>query len=209
MWALGVILTNLACGRNPWKRASVEDPTFRAYLKDPHFLSTILPISEELEAILRRIFDRNPRTRITLPELRRLVLRCPHFMAPPCRPVAPPTPPQSEYDSVPPSLPEVVDSTPCSLPPSPPHTPPAHASFQPPAPRDSEKSAQEEPASRFYLTPAASESPRIPASPGNGPVSQCAPLIGTNLFDYVPSTGSWIQPSGFGGHHHLPSLVTA
>ncbi|KKA18447.1 Protein serine/threonine kinase (Ran1) [Rasamsonia emersonii CBS 393.64] len=79
VWSLGVILVNLTCGRNPWKRASTEDTTFRAYLKDPEFLRTILPVSPELNAILRRIFECDPVKRITIPELRRLILDCPRF----------------------------------------------------------------------------------------------------------------------------------
>lgn len=77
VWSLGIILVNLACGRNPWKRASVEDSTFRAYLKNPKFLSTILPLTPELDSILRRIFECDPRRRIQIPELRNLILRCP------------------------------------------------------------------------------------------------------------------------------------
>lgn len=79
MWSLGIILVNLTCGRNPWKRASVEDSTFRAYLKNPQFLSTILPLTPELDSILRRIFECDPRRRIQIPELRDLILRCPKF----------------------------------------------------------------------------------------------------------------------------------
>lgn len=91
MWSLGIILVNLTCGRNPWKRASIEDSTFRAYLKNPKFLSSILPLSPELDSILRRIFECDPRRRISIPELRNLILRCPRFTT---RSVnAPPTPP--------------------------------------------------------------------------------------------------------------------
>lgn len=79
VWSLGVILVNLTCGRNPWKRASPEDPTFRAYLKDPFFLKSILPLSNELVYVLSRIFDSDPAKRITLPELRKLVLDCPRL----------------------------------------------------------------------------------------------------------------------------------
>lgn len=79
IWSLGIILVNLTCGRNPWKRASVEDSTFRAYLKNPKFLSTILPLTPELDSILRRIFECDPRRRIQIPELRNLILRCPKF----------------------------------------------------------------------------------------------------------------------------------
>ncbi|KAF2747361.1 Pkinase-domain-containing protein [Sporormia fimetaria CBS 119925] len=81
VWSLGVILVNLTCGRNPWKRASLEDSTFRAYMKDPEFLSTILPISPELDSILRRVFEFDPTKRITVPELRELIARCPRFTA--------------------------------------------------------------------------------------------------------------------------------
>ncbi|KAL2222799.1 protein serine/threonine kinase [Thermoascus aurantiacus ATCC 26904] len=89
VWSLGVILVNLTCGRNPWKRASTEDSTFRAYLKDPQFLRTILPLSPELNYILRRIFECDPRKRITIPELRRLIVDCPRFTvssSSPCEP---------------------------------------------------------------------------------------------------------------------------
>lgn len=79
VWSLGIILVNLTCGRNPWKRASIEDSTFRAYLKNPKFLSTILPLTPELDSILRRIFECDPRRRIQIPELRNLILRCPKF----------------------------------------------------------------------------------------------------------------------------------
>ncbi|KAF2687352.1 kinase-like protein [Lentithecium fluviatile CBS 122367] len=81
VWSLGVILVNLTCGRNPWKRASFEDSTFRAYMKDPKFLRSILPISPELDNILRRVFEFNPARRATIPELRELIMRCPRFTA--------------------------------------------------------------------------------------------------------------------------------
>nr|OQO27462.1 hypothetical protein B0A51_06546 [Rachicladosporium sp. CCFEE 5018] len=69
VWSLGVILVNLTCGRNPWKRAAVEDATFKAFRRDSNFLQTILPVTDDCNAILKRIFDANPDTRITLPEL--------------------------------------------------------------------------------------------------------------------------------------------
>ena len=91
IWSLGIILVNLTCGRNPWKRASVEDSTFRAYLKNPRFLSSILPLSPELDVILRRIFECDPRKRISIHELRDLIVRCPRFTT--RTTAAPPTPP--------------------------------------------------------------------------------------------------------------------
>ena len=79
MWSLGVVLVNLTCGRNPWKRASLDDSTYRAFKKDPTFLQSILPISPELNAILARIFEADPARRITIPELEQLVFYCPRF----------------------------------------------------------------------------------------------------------------------------------
>ena len=76
VWSLGIILVNLTCGRNPWKRASMDDSTFRAYRNNPRFLSSILPLSPELDFILTRIFEHDPRRRIRIPELRDLILRC-------------------------------------------------------------------------------------------------------------------------------------
>lgn len=96
VWSLGIILVNLTCGRNPWKRASIEDSTFRAYLKNPKFLSSILPLSPELDAILRRIFECDPRRRICIRELRNLILRCPCFTTRSAV-SSPPPPPEVKY----------------------------------------------------------------------------------------------------------------
>ncbi|KAI9762137.1 MAG: U4/U6 small nuclear ribonucleoprotein prp4 [Chaenotheca gracillima] len=95
VWSLGVILVNLTCGRNPWKRASSEDSTFRAYLKDSKFLRSILPLSPELDSILRRIFECDPLKRISIPELRECILRCPRFTT---RSNGLPTPPSEPSD---------------------------------------------------------------------------------------------------------------
>jgi serine/threonine protein kinase len=79
VWSLGVILVNLTCGRNPWKRAELRDETYSAYLRDPQFLRSILPLSQELNSILVRIFEPNPRKRISLTDLRQAIIRCPRF----------------------------------------------------------------------------------------------------------------------------------
>ncbi|KAI8082171.1 kinase-like domain-containing protein [Thamnidium elegans] len=79
VWALGVILINLATGRNPWKQASLKDETFRAFLADPDFLLSILPISRELNRILKRIFCIDPVRRITLTELKEKIRNCKYF----------------------------------------------------------------------------------------------------------------------------------
>lgn len=67
-------------------------------MKDPEFLRTILPISLELDAILRRIFDFNPAKRATIPELRQMVLNCSAFTATKSAVSTPlPSPPLSPY----------------------------------------------------------------------------------------------------------------
>lgn len=83
VWSLGVILVNLACGRNPWKKASFEDSTYRAYMNDRKFLKSILPLSDSLTRILERIFEVNPDERITLIELRREIMSCEKFTCSP------------------------------------------------------------------------------------------------------------------------------
>ena len=79
IWSLGVVLINITCGRNPWKRASTEDTTFSAFLQDSEFLKSILPLTDELDCILRRIFECDPCKRITVPDLRDMILQCPAF----------------------------------------------------------------------------------------------------------------------------------
>ena len=87
IWSLGVILVNLTCGRNPWRRACTEDATYLAFLSDSNFLSSILPISSELNAILARIFVPVPERRLSIKELRSLILRCPRFTVRPGLPM--------------------------------------------------------------------------------------------------------------------------
>lgn len=99
VWSLGVILVNLTCGRNPWKRASMDDSTFRAYMKDRSFLKSILPLSDNLDHILRRVFDLNPAQRMTLPELKQAILLCPELTSEPAAPVAIPSPAYSAVDA--------------------------------------------------------------------------------------------------------------
>ncbi|CAG8529347.1 2954_t:CDS:2 [Acaulospora colombiana] len=79
VWSLGVILINLTCGRNPWKQACLRDETFSAFLRDPDFLKTILPLSDELNEILKDVFNLDPEQRISLEELRERVLECHSF----------------------------------------------------------------------------------------------------------------------------------
>lgn len=92
VWSLGVILINLTCSRNPWKQASPEDSSFKAFLHDPEFLQSILPLSDELGHILRRIFECDPNERISISELRNMVSACSEFTtaSPSSLPTTPP-----------------------------------------------------------------------------------------------------------------------
>ncbi|WWC73161.1 uncharacterized protein I206_107127 [Kwoniella pini CBS 10737] len=79
IWSLGVILVNLTCGRNPWRQACPNDETFRAYVHNPDFLRTILPISRATNRILKGLFALEPRDRTPLKVLREQVLRVETF----------------------------------------------------------------------------------------------------------------------------------
>lgn len=71
VWSLGIILLNLATGRNPWKSATPGDPTFQAYLRDPiGFLPTVLPISPEINNIIVQMLEVDYRERVSLREVR-------------------------------------------------------------------------------------------------------------------------------------------
>lgn len=73
LWSLGVILVNLTCGRNPWRQATPTDETFRAFVHNPDFLRTILPISHATNRILKGLFALEPRDRMSLRELRKRI----------------------------------------------------------------------------------------------------------------------------------------
>ncbi|KAG0266526.1 hypothetical protein BG011_002016 [Mortierella polycephala] len=79
VWSLGVILVNLVFGRNPWKQACTRDETFAAYVLNNNFLQTILPMSDELNKIIKAVFCLNPRKRISLLDLVLRVQSCRSF----------------------------------------------------------------------------------------------------------------------------------
>lgn len=81
VWSLGVILVNLVCGRNPWKQASASDETFREYLRNPNFLREILPVSDSLNSILKRVFSPFPEKRCQLADLIVLIRNCDRLTA--------------------------------------------------------------------------------------------------------------------------------
>jgi len=82
VWALGVILINLLCARNPWSKAVKSDPTFATFLKYPNCLQETLQLSPECNDIIQQIFEIDPTYRIQLPKLRAMIERCSSFIEP-------------------------------------------------------------------------------------------------------------------------------
>lgn len=82
IWSLGILLLNLLTSRNPWKEASLNDPTYAAYFNShpsvqaytstntSPILPMLLPISERLSDILHMVLHPNPSDRLTLEEIR-------------------------------------------------------------------------------------------------------------------------------------------
>ena len=97
VWALGVILVNLTCGRNPWKKASLDDSTFAAYCRDRNFLKTILPITDEFHYILCNIFELDPRKRATLSQIREWIYTCSYLTTHNLPTQSLPSPPPCDY----------------------------------------------------------------------------------------------------------------
>lgn len=63
-------------------------------MRDQNFLQSILPISDDLNRILKRIFEVDPRRRVTLDVLRNMIVFCPQLVQDPMDSL-PPTPPYS------------------------------------------------------------------------------------------------------------------
>ncbi|KAJ1835205.1 Serine/threonine protein kinase [Coemansia sp. RSA 2711] len=91
VWALGIILINLATGRNPWNRAHTSDALFNRFIADKSFLCKAIRATPTFEHIIRRVLDLNPATRCTLDELYMLVKNCTRFVGQPAsQPLSPP-----------------------------------------------------------------------------------------------------------------------
>ena len=105
-------------GRNPWRYATADDDCFAAYLHDNDFLREVLPISEGINVILKKIFTINPLRRISLPSLRDAILELNAFFiddspdiileAPGHKVLPPPPPPDNKSAEI--TLVSVEDS---------------------------------------------------------------------------------------------------
>ena len=56
IWAIGMIAVCMVAGRCPWRRPSLKDGNFAAFVKDQGYLRAVLPISVEADKIFRSIF---------------------------------------------------------------------------------------------------------------------------------------------------------
>ncbi|KAI0659220.1 kinase-like protein [Cubamyces menziesii] len=79
IWALGVILTSMISGHNPWNNACPTDACYRAYLRNNRFLIDMLPLSPCANLLLQHIFQPEAVRRITLAQIHDVVERLDTF----------------------------------------------------------------------------------------------------------------------------------
>ncbi|ORY47229.1 kinase-like protein [Rhizoclosmatium globosum] len=81
VWALGVILLNLLFGKNPWFEAHMTDAIFSAFAISNHnILRQQFNLTLQFDAILRRVFELDPRRRCSVTDLKILVEGCTQFV---------------------------------------------------------------------------------------------------------------------------------
>lgn len=82
IWLLGVLFINIACARNPWPVANINDrhEVFSNYiLNNKSILRTILPILRQFNELLNEIFELDPNRRVPLASLAHKIARCDFF----------------------------------------------------------------------------------------------------------------------------------
>ncbi|KAK7062610.1 hypothetical protein VNI00_000098 [Paramarasmius palmivorus] len=77
IWALGIILLNILTGLNPWRSASLSDPSYRKYVHSPtsHLRNHYSMLSEDVLRILGQMLCSEPHSRIGIPALRMEIQR--------------------------------------------------------------------------------------------------------------------------------------
>lgn len=79
IWALGVILINMITSRSPWNKATTDDDCFSDFMLHENYLREMLPISKGANEIFRKIFRLDPCERITIPALRKAIVKLDTF----------------------------------------------------------------------------------------------------------------------------------
>ncbi|KAI0646373.1 kinase-like protein, partial [Trametes meyenii] len=74
IWALGVILTSMTTGHNPWNNACPTDPCYRAYLRNDRFLVEMLPLAPSVNLLLQHIFRPETARHLTIPQIRKVIV---------------------------------------------------------------------------------------------------------------------------------------
>ncbi|KAI8053923.1 kinase-like domain-containing protein, partial [Syncephalis plumigaleata] len=69
IWALGVLLINMLCGRNPWEKAQYHDASFQLYLQDPEVLRNSFHFSDDGWYVIRRMLSVDPCERPTIEQV--------------------------------------------------------------------------------------------------------------------------------------------
>ncbi|OLY83287.1 Negative regulator of sexual conjugation and meiosis [Smittium mucronatum] len=65
VWSLGIILINLCFGRNPWKTATLDDPTFSEFVKNPRVLFYLFDLSTDGYNLIMSMLQLDPSKRIS------------------------------------------------------------------------------------------------------------------------------------------------
>ncbi|PVU99964.1 hypothetical protein BB559_000212 [Furculomyces boomerangus] len=83
IWSLGVIFINLIFGRNPWKTATMSDPTFKEFTKNPKILLYLFPLSKTGYNICISMLQLDPSKRASASTIHKLVSNATDFFSKP------------------------------------------------------------------------------------------------------------------------------
>ncbi|KAG7196013.1 uncharacterized protein KQ657_000019 [Scheffersomyces spartinae] len=94
IWSLGVLFINITCSRNPWPIANIansynadntsdsgaNNQVFQTYIfHNRNILKSILPILTQYNRLLDKIFQLNPSSRVSLPQLHKEIIEIDFF----------------------------------------------------------------------------------------------------------------------------------
>ncbi|KAJ3200192.1 hypothetical protein HK099_002783, partial [Clydaea vesicula] len=80
VWSMGILLINLLFGKNPWHEASEKDPIYSSYIgHNPQVLKKQFNLSNEGESLFNKIFELDVNKRISLQQLKSLIINIPSF----------------------------------------------------------------------------------------------------------------------------------
>ncbi|KAI9027640.1 kinase-like domain-containing protein [Phycomyces nitens] len=81
-WSLGILLLAFLFGRNPWEEATISDPSFAEFKRDPSVLRQLFPeLSSACFAFVKAALTIDPTQRPSVSELKKLFLATPTLYA--------------------------------------------------------------------------------------------------------------------------------